>query len=254
MKQGTNGNKGSRPGSWPVPLLENTLSLETHRQQDTLWVMKTYSKLIMATTGLATIARALMAAEAARTYSTPSTNAYSTPNYSTSISIGTFSSNAELVAMNAQASLWKEMIEEHQKRAADLSQKGQTEKANWETELVNELQEKSGRLRKSIDEISQPGSATNDLKGAGSTLDEQLLFVSAVEARLQQIQQELSVATGQTGALAMQVASKTTAEEIAAISSALEDNHRLVKELQREQLDLELRKLEFRAIQKALRK
>jgi hypothetical protein len=102
--------------------------------------------------------------------------------------------------------------------------------------------------------MTQPGSVTNDVKAVGSTVDDQLVFMSSVEARLQQIQEELSAASGHSAALQMQFATKTTVEDIASFSSAIGDNQRLIKELQREQLDLELRKLEFRAIQKALRK
>jgi hypothetical protein len=79
--------------------------------------------------------------------------------------------------------LLKEMLLEHQKRAADLTQKSQIEKAKWETDLVNELQEKSARLQKSMDQATRPWPGTNDLKNAAGEVDDPLVFVSTVDAR-----------------------------------------------------------------------
>ena len=108
-------------------------------------VMKLYSKLIL---GLASISRALLAADATTTYITYTTNTHAPLNYSAPNSIAISSSNAVMLALNAQALLLKEMMQEHQKRAADLTQKSQSEKAKWEADLVNELQEKAPACRK----------------------------------------------------------------------------------------------------------
>jgi hypothetical protein len=159
-----------------------------------------------------------------------------------------------MVALNAQTSLLKEMLQEHQSRAAELTQKDQGEKAKWETELVNELQEKIGRLQKSIDQRSHPGPAANGSNAVGGEGDEQVVFMATVDSHLEQLRQELSAAIADTQALGLRIATNKMPEEIAATSVALGDNQRIVRELQREQLDLELRKLEFRAIRKAMQK
>jgi hypothetical protein len=166
----------------------------------------------------------------------------------------TSSSNAVVVALNAQALLLKEMIEEHQRRAADSTQKGLSEKAKWETDLVTELQEKNGRVQKSIEQASQPSSGTNELKTAAGDVDEQLVFVSTLESRLEQLHQELAAAMEDSRVLSMQIGTNKAPEDIGAASQVLGENQRLVKELQKELLDLELRKLEFRAIYKTLQK
>src|SRR5262245_16874430 len=124
--------------------------------------MKTHLNQIWAVAGLAALAIApmLMAADAPTPYPLNTSSSHPPPDYSRSISIAASASNAVMVALNAQALLLKELVQEHQGRAADLTQKTENEKAKWETELVNELQEKSSRVQKSIDQMSQPGAGT----------------------------------------------------------------------------------------------
>ena len=212
--------------------------------------MNSYLKLIPAIVGLATISRTLLAAD-----TTPYiTNTYAPPTYSASNSIATSSSNAIVLALNSQALLLKDMLQEHQKRAADFTQKNQTEKAKWESDLVNELQEKIARVQKSIDQAAQPSPGTNDLKAAATDVDDRLVFESTVEARLQQIRQELSAALLDSRVLSTQIGTNRAPEEFAGLSFALSENQRLVKLLQKEQCDFELRRLEFRAISRAIQK
>src|SRR6266576_4480874 len=103
-------------------------------------------KLIPGILALASICRALVAADVTATYTAYSPNTHLALNYSASNSMAACSSNAVRLALNAQALLLKELVQEHQKRAADLTEKGQSEKAKWETDLVNELQEKSAQV------------------------------------------------------------------------------------------------------------
>jgi small-conductance mechanosensitive channel len=216
--------------------------------------MKRYSKLILGVAGLASLSRALLAADATTTYTTYTTNTHAPLNYSAPDSMAMSSSNAVMLALNAQALLLKEMMQEHQKRAADLTQKSQGEKAAWETDLVNELQEKSARVQKSINQATQPWPRTNDLKAAAADVDDQLVFVSTVEARLEQIRQELSAAIEDSRVLATQLGTNKAPEDVAGMSLVLGENQKLVKDLQKEQLDLELRKLEFGALWKVIQK
>jgi hypothetical protein len=215
--------------------------------------MNSYLKLIPGIVGLAISSRALLAADA--TSYTPNANsAYTLPTYSASNSIATASSNAIVLALNGQALLLTEMAQEHQKRSTDLAQKNQTERAQWESDLVNELQQKRARVQKIIEQATQPTPGTSDLKAAATNVDDQLAFISTVEARLDQIRQQLSAAIEDSRVLSMQIGTNKAPEDFARLSSVLSDNQNVVRELQREQLDLELRKLEFRALWKASQK
>ncbi len=216
--------------------------------------MKPHLNLIWGIAGLAAVVNVPMhmAADAQAPYAISPTRPPAPPDYSRSASIQGSTSNAVIVALNAQALLLKEMLQEHQDRAAKLTQKNESEKLKWETELVNELQEKSGRVQKSIDQMSQSGA--KDQKPIGGGVDDELVFLSTVEGRLEQLHQELSAAIEESRLLSMQVATNKTPEDIGAMSFVLGDNQRVVKDLQKEQLDLELRKLEFRALRKAMQK
>jgi hypothetical protein len=216
-------------------------------------LMNSYLKLIPGIAGLAIFSQTLLAADAA-TYTPYANSTHAPPMYLASNSIATSASNAVVLALNGQALLLKDMLQEHQKRAADLTQKNQTEKAQWESDLVNELQEKSARVQKSIDQATQPSPGTNDLKAAATDVDDRLVFESTVEARLEQIRQELSSAIEGSRVLSMQIRTNKAPEDFAGVSFALSENQRLVQQLQREQLDLALRKLEFRALWKANQK
>jgi len=217
--------------------------------------MKPYLNLLLAA-GLAAVAviQKLTAAEGTAPYPAASAKSYGSSDYLRSGSIAASTSNAVIVALNAQGLLLKEMLHEHQGRAAELKQKNENDKAKWEAELVNELQDKNARVQKSIDQMSQSGPAAKDLRTGAADVDDELVFVSTVEARLEQLHQELSAAIEDSRFLSTQVATNKTPEDIGAMSAVLSDNQRLVKELEKEQLNLELRKLEFRAIRKAMQK
>jgi hypothetical protein len=199
--------------------------------------MKLYLRLIPGIVALAGISGSLPAADATGTYTTYTTNTSAPLNYSASNTMATSLSNAVTVALSAQALLLKEMIQEHQKRAADSTQKSLSEKAKWETDLVTELQEKSVRVQKSIEQATQPSSGINELKAAGD-VDEQLVFVSTLEARLEQLHQELAAAIEDSRVLSMQIGTNKAPEDIGGASMVLGENQRLVKELQKEVLDL----------------
>lgn len=216
--------------------------------------MKSYLKLILGIVGLASISHSVLATDATGTYITYTTNTSAPLNYSASNSIATSSSNAVALGLNAQALLLKEMAQEHQKRAADLTQKNQAEKAKWEADLVDELQQKSAQVQKGIERMTQPWPATGTLQASTGEVDDQLVFVSTLEARLEQLRQELAVAIEESRVVSMQIGTNKAPEDFAGLSLALSENQRLVRQLQREQLDLELRKLEFQAIRKAMQK
>jgi hypothetical protein len=209
------------------------------------------SKLILGMVGLVSIAPALPAADTT-TYPPPYTATPRAPlNYSAPNSGATSSSNAVMVALNAQALLLKELIQEHQKRATDSTQKNQGEKAKWETDLVNELQEKSAQVQKSVDQATPP--STTNVKAAPNA-DDPLVFLSTVEAGLDRVRQELSAAIEDSRAISMQIGTNKVPEDFAGLSLALAENQKAVKDLQKEQFDLELRKLEFRAISRLMQK
>jgi hypothetical protein len=217
--------------------------------------MKDYVKLIGGIAGLIGVTCALLGADA-----TTASTGYATKlpvplNSSATNSITASTSNAVMLALNAQALLLKELIQDHQKKAADLTKKNESEKAKWETDLVNELQEKNSRIQAGINQGGQSWQGTNGSKAASSSdTDDQLVFVSTVDFHLEQVRQELLAAFEESRVLITQLATNKAPEEFGGMSFVLGENQRLVKELQREERNLELRKLEFRALLKVMQK
>src|SRR5436190_770322 len=124
-----------------------------------------YLRLALGMARLAAIAIAptLRAADVRTTYSGYATSSRVPLDYWRSNSVPASPSNAVMVALNAEALLLKELLQEHQSRATELTRKNETEKAKWELELVNELREKAGRVQKSIDQMSQSAAATGEV-------------------------------------------------------------------------------------------
>ena len=215
--------------------------------------MKFLLRLIWGIGAVMTISGHLLGADVAGSYATYSTNAHGPLNSANYTALSSTASNAIIPALNAQVLLLEDLVREHQKRAADLTQNNQSEKAKWETDLVNELQERSGRVQQSMQQAIRPAGASDSAVGAGN-VDAQLAFVSTLESRQEQIRHEIAAALDGTRVLSLQISTNKAPEDIAALSSAIGENQRLVKDLHREQFDLELRRLEFRAISKTIQK
>ena len=217
--------------------------------------MKPYLKLVLAMVALALLTHILLAADTYTytTNTTYTTNSTGPVNYPGTAPSAISSSNAVMVALNAQILLLRELLVEHQKRAASLAQTNPGPRAAWESELVNELQEKTTQVQKRIDQVPS-WTGTNVAKAGTGEVDDELAFASRIEERLEQINQDLRVSVQQSMSLAMQMATNKSSDAIHGLSYAAEDNQRVRQQLQREQLDLELRKLEFRALRRVMQK
>ena len=77
-----------------------------------------------------------------------------------------------------------------------------------------------------------------------------LIYLSSLQERLSRVQQDLAAALEVGNAHSMDLLTNNTPENVARVSFLTELNSRVLRELEREQADLELRKLEFRALKK----
>jgi hypothetical protein len=211
--------------------------------------------LLFGMPGLADIPQPLLAAEVTYGPGTYGPGSNAPISYPGSMSLA--ASNVTIVALNAQAALLKELAQEHQMRAADSARSNQTEKVKWETELANELQNRNARLAKAIEELTGQQSAvlgTNNASLKSVEGDEEAVFLARVEERLLQINQDLMATLDQARTFGLQLATNKSPENLQWMSFMVEDNQRYVRQLQKEQFDLELRKLEFRALRKSIGK
>jgi hypothetical protein len=178
-------------------------------------------------------------------------------------SVPVVNGNGTMASLKAQSALLKELAEEHVRKAADSAIRNQIDRVKWETELANELQEKNSRLAKIIDQVNsqraaseraQPPAGTITAKAANGEGDEEVEYLSKVEERLSQVDQDLRLALEQTKAFTLDLATNNVPENLQRVSALEQENSRYVRGLQKEQFDLVLRKLEYRAIRTAVRK
>ncbi|MGH7967695.1 MAG: hypothetical protein ACREIC_03095, partial [Limisphaerales bacterium] len=153
--------------------------------------------------------------------------------------------------------------QEHRKRAEDTP-RDQAAKSQWESDLAKELSERASAIASSMAEIAKervafeqsnpaliaslgpnsPAGATN-----GPSIDE-LSFLVKLESTKTALQQELASAMDTGTLYSAQLLTNTGSYEFSRITSLIQNNGYLTKQLQRELSDIELRSLEFRALKR----
>jgi hypothetical protein len=169
----------------------------------------------------------------------------------------------EEARLEAQLKLVNELADEHHKRAeAAKSEKLDSEK--WETANAQELRARATDIAKQLNEairlrltfeeshiapivtIVGPGS----LEPSGSLDPFELAFMLRLEKRLATVTGEWLAALENSKTYTLQLGTNRVPEEVDQISSQLNESSRQARELEKELSDLELRKLEFRALRK----
>jgi NADH dehydrogenase/NADH:ubiquinone oxidoreductase subunit G len=161
------------------------------------------------------------------------------------------------IEANAQFELLSRLAQEHRKRADELSS-DQAARARWESDLVKELSDKASATLALITNISQERLAliaahpdlvagANNSPSNGRNPDE-IAFLAKLEERLASVQQEIADALEAGKLYTAQLLTNTASYDFSRMSSVLQDNGNTLKQLQKEEWDLELKKLEFRAL------
>jgi len=165
------------------------------------------------------------------------------------------------VELNARLRVLGELAQEHFQRAEE-SKAGAPEKSRWETDLAQELRDKSSVVLGQLNELTKQRLAFESAHAPGQpptlgVLDDQkaltpdeFAYVTKLEERLLRVRQEL-IATDQAArAFYAELQTNNTPEDMQRISLRLDENARLGRLWEREQSDLELKELEFRALRK----
>ena len=147
----------------------------------------------------------------------------------------------QAIALDAQFRLLSDLTQEHRKKAESLLT-NEPEKAKWESELAAELSTRASTLLAQIDDLAK--------QKAVSSSNDEVLFLAKVEDRLTQVHQDLTAAL-ETGKLyAAQLQTNHISDEYLKLTGLVQENAFQVRLLQKEQSDLELKQLEFRALRK----
>jgi hypothetical protein len=171
--------------------------------------------------------------------------------------------NRREVELSAQIRLCTEFAEELLKRASDVKT-GMPDRAKWLTDLAQELRDKAAGSLKELNDISAQrvafdathGPTTNAVVGNGA-LDQpkplnadEFTYLNRLEDRTLKIRQELAFTLDYGKTFALQLATNNTPEAVTRISAMVDENNAIVRILEREEADLDLRKLEFRALRR----
>jgi hypothetical protein len=166
------------------------------------------------------------------------------------------------VELNSQLKLLSSLAQEHRKRAEAASAAGQAQKTLWETELAKELSDKSETVLQQLAEATKQrqafeqahkGTAASPGSLNAATVEtrispQEVEFMSKLGERFDRVTQELLTARQYSYDYAEKMRTNTLTYDFQRAAAEFEQNARKIKQLEQEQSDLELRKLEFQAL------
>jgi hypothetical protein len=165
------------------------------------------------------------------------------------------------VELSTRLKVLGELAQEHLQRAED-SKAGAPEKSRWETDLAHELRDKSSvaleqlntltKQRLAFEAVHPPTASlvSAPLNEPRALTPDEFVYVTKLEERLLIVRQEL-VANAETArGFHAELQTNNTPEDMERISLRLDENARQSRQWEREQFDLELKQLEFRALRK----
>jgi hypothetical protein len=163
--------------------------------------------------------------------------------------------------LGAQHALLNELAQELKKRAAE-SPADQAAMAKWENDLARELSERAAAVLARLNDCTKQRQAfeethaaelvnlkANGTAGAtnGPTADG-IAYLARLDDRIERARQELAAAVDLGKLYTTQILTNKSQDEFVRISGLVQDNTSLISRLEKEHSDLELRKLEFRAL------
>jgi len=154
-----------------------------------------------------------------------------------------------------------ELADEHKRNADEATAAGQPERAAWEQEWAQSISERIADVSRQLGVLTKQAlafEAAHGTPGVGLGIFEtgnglgadEVAFVTLLQERLARVQEELDATLAAGTNLSAELATNNTSEAISRVSLMLQDNTEQIRRLQREQSDLELRKLEFRALRR----
>ena len=156
---------------------------------------------------------------------------------------------------STQFKLLSGLAQEHRKRAEEATKADQAQKALWENDLARELSDKSEALLKQLNEVTKQRLAFEPARKNAATTATRLSpqdmeFSSKLAERLDRVSQELLAARQNANAYAEGMRTNTIPYGFERAAAAFEQNSRDIRQLEHEQSDLELRRLEFQALRR----
>lgn len=164
--------------------------------------------------------------------------------------------------LGAQLRLLAELAQEHLDRADDAANSANPQKSQWETDRAQELRTKSaailGRLNQATQErlnletthAPAPPPVFGLLADTKALKPEELEYLLKLDERVLKTRMEIAALEEAAGKLHADLSTNSTPEVSWRFSLLFEENARRGLQLEKELSDLELKKLEFRALRK----
>jgi len=166
--------------------------------------------------------------------------------------------------LNTQLKLLTELADLHAKRSEEAARTGTPEKTRWEAELAQELTAQKAAALAQLNETTKrrlafeaahasisPASAGDGALAEGKALNaDELIFLTRLDERLVKVRQGLAASMDAEKGFYAELQTNNTAEAVGRVSMRLEENGKQVRLWEREASELELKKLEFRALRK----
>ena len=168
------------------------------------------------------------------------------------------------VELSTQFKLLVSLASEHRKRADEAAAASQGPKAVWEAELAKELHDSSDALLKQLGEATKqrqafeqahknvavsPGNFSAAAADA-RVRPQEIEFIKKIDERIDRVSQDLLAARQSAAAYAMQMQTNKMPYDYQQAAEVFQQNARRIRQLEQEQADVELRKLEFQALRR----
>jgi hypothetical protein len=165
--------------------------------------------------------------------------------------------------LNARIQQLIELADDHLKRSTD-AKIGFPDRSRWESDLAQELRDQAAKLLTQLNDSTKQRLAIETSHGlpAGAApspgpLEEtkalnpdELAYVVKLDTRLLKVRQDLANVVDAGKAIYSQLQTNTSTEAVTRASILIEENNVQTRQLEREVSELELKKLEFRALRK----
>lgn len=156
----------------------------------------------------------------------------------------------------AQSRLLKEMARDHNLRSQEATRERLADQARWENDLALELDKKADDLLKQSNAVAQERvrfeeqNRVLDATLPGGLTPDENAYLARLDEHLNDVQRELSALAVQAAGYNAELQTNSTPDDVARISDLIQANGIEVRHLQKAQSELELKKLEFRAVRR----
>ena len=166
--------------------------------------------------------------------------------------------------VDAQQKLLNDLVETHNKRATEARQASKADQATWETEVAKQLQEKAvalaavagpakkerAALEESHKDLSLSLLANTPAEITAGFTSNEMAYLDKLEERTKMADQEVALLAETRRLYSQQIVTNNVAEDINRLSTLMDQSQREMRQLEHERANLELKKLEFRALRR----